>query len=87
MGEVVVQGVGGTLTEGGVDLAVPLADPRHDFGQPGKERGQPFGVPAVDGRALLDQGRQRQGLLAVVPPGPAEQQGVVAAGARAGDRR
>ena len=86
--EVGVVGVGGAHAEVRVDLAVPLADPRHDLGQPGEQRRQPVACPS---RLVLSAPRSASiravRLLAVVPAGPAEQQGVVAvrAGAGVGD--
>jgi hypothetical protein len=83
-GEEFVVGGGPGPAEVRVYVVVPLADPGHDLGEAGDEGGEAVGGPAVGGGALGDEGDERVGLLAVVPAGPAEQEGVVSVGAGAG---
>src|SRR5271165_3758865 len=81
--QVGVVGVGGALAEAGVYVCVPLADPGHYLGQACQEGLEAVNVPAVGGGTFLDERGQGVGLFAVVPAGPAEQQGVIAVGAGA----
>jgi len=56
----------------GVDVGIPLFHARLQLGEPGHQRHQP-GCPPPVGLARTDHQRQRQGLLRLVPAGPAEQ--------------
>src|ERR1017187_450702 len=56
----------------GINLAVPLLHPRLQLGQPRDERDEPVVVPAVL-LPIPDYQRQRQRLLSMIPPSPAQQ--------------
>ena len=61
------------LAEGGIDLVVPLLEPRDQLGETG-QGGEPLGVPAIALGQLGIPAGQRVGLLEVVPAGPTDQQ-------------
>ena len=55
-----------------LDLGVPLLHPRLLLSQPSDEGSEPLVVPAFL-LPLLDNRRQRQCLLCIIPPSPTEQ--------------
>ena len=61
----------------GVDVVVPLFEPRDEFGKAGQQRRQALYDPAFLFHQLSVPGGQGSGLLQVVPASPGHHQGRV----------
>ena len=71
-----------TLMVVGVDVIMPLFEPRDEFGDTGQQRRQALYYPAFLFHQLSVPGSQGSGLLQMVPASPGNHQGrVVRAGA------